>query len=582
MKLRRLFFAAAVVAVAFAFTGCPGGDSRPSVNRIALAEAIEAAEALLDATEVSATGADVLPADYWAPQAAHDALDAAIDVARPFLQTGSQDQIDAAVVALENAYDVFYALRERGTYGLPPGVIRAELTEAIDAAKALLAVTGVSVDGTDVLPANHWTTQAVRNTFEGAVEAAEGVYGNAAATQAQVDTAVTTLTTAHGVFFGARALGTYGLPPGVIRTALADAIGAAEALLYATEVSIDGADVPPAEFWTTQAVRDTFEDAVEAAEGVYGNAAATQAQVDAALTTLTAAHGVFFAARALGRYGVPDGVDRSELVAAISAARSLLYATEVSVDGTDILPTEFWTTQAVHDTFEDAIEAAEAVPAAADQAAVDAATETLTAAHGVFNTARRLGTYGLADLDRDELDAAISAAYYLLGRTEVSADGNELFPTVYWTTEAVRDTFIAARDAAIYARAAAETQEEIDTATETLETAHGVFDTARVPGRLVTTFTITFEGPQNLLTAISAGPVLRDDPGYIEVAQTPMPTDIRWYRAGGQIGSGPSIYFTDIHQGQLGVHLVTVSANIGGLRYSRIISLSVVTELPTE
>jgi len=102
------------------------------------------------------------------------------------------------------------------------------------------------------------------------------------------------------------------LAEGVVsRVPLYNAIAAANAIV--TAVSEDGNNVPLAEYWTTQAVRTPFTDAIATAEAVYNNAAATQAMVTGAIAPLNDAVGIFNAARRPGL---------QELNAAITAANA--------------------------------------------------------------------------------------------------------------------------------------------------------------------------------------------------------------------------------------------------------------------
>jgi len=149
----------------------------------------------------------------------------------------------------------------------PPPADRTELAAAIAAAEALLAATRESANGSDLPTTEYWTTAQVRDTFAAALVAALDVYEDDDATQDDVDDAIETLTAAHAVFYESRERGTF--VTAVDRTALGDAITAADALLEATRESADGDEVPVTARWTNAA-------------------------------TLAAAHGIFYAARLPG------------------------------------------------------------------------------------------------------------------------------------------------------------------------------------------------------------------------------------------------------------------------------------------
>jgi len=86
-----------------------------------LKKAIADANDLLDDTLVSVNGTDVATNLYWAVQAAHDALQVAIDVAEDLLDTIkrsslTQAEVDAAVEVLRDAIEAFDYIRALGTF----------------------------------------------------------------------------------------------------------------------------------------------------------------------------------------------------------------------------------------------------------------------------------------------------------------------------------------------------------------------------------------------------------------------------------------------------------------------------------
>jgi len=85
-------------------------------------------------------------------------------------------------------------------------------------------------------------------------------------------------------------------PVEVDRTALGNAIAAAQALLAETVASADGAGIASGH-WAPQAAIDAFTTAIAAAQGVHGNANAAQAEVNIAASNLATAQTTFNAAR---------------------------------------------------------------------------------------------------------------------------------------------------------------------------------------------------------------------------------------------------------------------------------------------
>ena len=206
-------------------------------------------------------------------------------------------------------------------------VDRTALGNAITAANALLDDTATSANGGDIAITAFWTTAAVRTTFTGAVTAAQGVYDNEGATQAQANEAATTLAAAHQTFSDARQRGTSTAAVG--RTDLGNAIAAANALLAETVVSANGNDIAVTAFWTTAAVRATFTGAVAAAQVVYGDGEATQEQIAAAVSTLIAAHEAFYDAREPGASGT--AVDRTALILSAGSEHTMVIRADGSL-----------------------------------------------------------------------------------------------------------------------------------------------------------------------------------------------------------------------------------------------------------
>lgn len=93
--------------------------------------------------------------------------------------------------------------------------------------------------------------------------------------------------------------------PVVDKTALTDAITAANTNKTTAVVSADGSDVLPANQWVLQADLDTYAAAITAAQAVVDNADATQTAVNDAVAALATATDTFNAAKKAGTL-VPD------------------------------------------------------------------------------------------------------------------------------------------------------------------------------------------------------------------------------------------------------------------------------------
>lgn len=87
-------------------------------------------------------------------------------------------------------------------------VDKTVLNNAIATANTNKDTAVASADGTDINPSNSWVTAAVMTAYTNAIATAQGVYDNASATQAQVDTAFSDLATATTTFNNAKQAGT--------------------------------------------------------------------------------------------------------------------------------------------------------------------------------------------------------------------------------------------------------------------------------------------------------------------------------------------------------------------------------------
>jgi multidrug resistance efflux pump len=120
-----------------------------------------------------------------------------------------------------------------------------------------------------------------RTTFLAAISDANTVYTNPDATQAEVDTAETTLAAAKTTFEASVITG-----PGVNKDALKAAIDEAQSVH-------DSAVVGTENGCYLQSDKDTFKAAIDAANAVYGNESASQAEVDNATAALNTAIAAF-------------------------------------------------------------------------------------------------------------------------------------------------------------------------------------------------------------------------------------------------------------------------------------------------
>jgi formylglycine-generating enzyme required for sulfatase activity len=255
-----------------------------------LAAAIGAASAAKTGVAVSADGSDVPAESYWVSQADLDALNTAIDAAETTAQNlaASQAEKTAAASALVEATEAFNQAKQNGTKA---AANKTALNEAIAAANAAKTGVAASADGSDVPESGYWASQAAFDDLNAAIGAAQMVSQDPAADQTGVDAAVSALTTATEVFNTAKQPGTKSSVAD--KTALAAAIGTANAAKTGVAVSADGSDVPMDLYWASQAAFDTLTTAIGAAETTAQDLAAEQAEVEAAASALTSAVNAF-------------------------------------------------------------------------------------------------------------------------------------------------------------------------------------------------------------------------------------------------------------------------------------------------
>jgi formylglycine-generating enzyme required for sulfatase activity len=365
-------------------------ESGSTADKTALNAALAAANAAKTGVAASTDGSDIEAAAQWATQAAFAAFNGAIAAAETAAQNTAADQaeVDAATAALTEATAAFNTAKQTGTK--PPPVDKTALNAALAAANAAKTGVAASTDGSDIEAAAQWATQAAFAAFNGAIAVAETAAQNTAADQAEVDAAAAALTEATAAFNAAKQAGTK--PPPVDKTALNAALAAAHAAKIGVAVSTDGSDIGTTAQWATQAAFAAFNGAIAAAETAAQNTIADQTEIAAAAAALTEATATFNAAKQAGTK--PPPANKTALEAALAGAHAAKTGVAVSEDGSDVPADTFRVTQAVLDTFNAAIAAAETVSLnpAATQAEADAATAALAQAIAAFNAAKRKGT----------------------------------------------------------------------------------------------------------------------------------------------------------------------------------------------
>ncbi|CAI6080019.1 S-layer homology domain-containing protein [Cohnella sp. JJ-181] len=365
-----------------------------------------------------------------ASASARNALQSAIDAAQldaDDAEHRTQAQLDAAKTTLNGAIATFNGL-----------VIVAGNPAALDAA-ILTAEQALAdhLEGTDVGQAS----ASARNALQSAIDAAQDISDDAAnQTQAQLDTAKTTLNGAIATFNGL-----------VIVAGDPDVLDAA---ITTAEQTL--ADHPEGTGFgqASASARDALQTAIDAAQNVSDDATnQTQVQLDTATTTLNGAIATFNGLVIVA--GDPAALD-----AAILTAEQALADHPA---GTNVGQAP----ESARDALQSAIDAAQLDADDAShrsQAQLDAAKTTLNGAIATFN-----GLVIVAG-DAAALNAAILTAEQALADHPEGAELGQ-------ASESVRSALQSAIDAAqaVSDDAANQTQTQLDTATTTLNDAISAF-----------------------------------------------------------------------------------------------------------
>jgi hypothetical protein len=180
----------------------------------------------------------------------------------------------------------------------------------------------------------------------------------------------------------------------VNKVSLESAITAAEAEKALVTVSADGSDIAGGKDWVIQEVMDAFTAAITAAKAVKDSAAATQADVDAALGALNAARTTFQNTKASGTKTL--NFTMAELNELVTAVNSVKAGVVSSADGSDLSPSVQWVPTAIWDALNTALSTAEAITDASSQSDRDAAYTALNIAKKNFTAAKSNGTKAVA------------------------------------------------------------------------------------------------------------------------------------------------------------------------------------------
>ena len=139
--------------------------------------------------------------------------------------------------------------------------------------------------------------------------------------------------------------------------------------------------------------------------------------------------------------------DTTALTDAIAAATETMNAPTVSADGSDVLSTDKWVTEAAKTALQTAITAAQAV-ADNDSATAEQIAQAVTDLNDAVTTFEGEVKDGLKAPEKSDLTAAITAATEKMNAPTVSADGSDVPTTDKWVTEAAKTALQTAITAA--------------------------------------------------------------------------------------------------------------------------------------
>jgi len=181
-------------------------SNQAATSKAALVSAIAAAIDNKSTVAVSVSGSDIWPDAVWATTEVLATYQTAIDAAQAVVDdaVATQLAVDGAITTLQIATTAFNDAKAIGSRIAN----KALLISAIASANENKASAVVSVDGSDVMPANKWVTAAVKTSYETAIASAQTVVDTADLKQDVVDTAVTTLAAATLIFNNAKQDGT--------------------------------------------------------------------------------------------------------------------------------------------------------------------------------------------------------------------------------------------------------------------------------------------------------------------------------------------------------------------------------------
>jgi len=178
--------------------------------------------------------------------------------------------------------------------------------------------------------------------------------------------------------------------------------------------------------FVTTAEMTAFNNAINSAKSILNNTTASQSEVDAAVTSLDAAIGVFNTAK--GKTGTKTtGFTTAEIDGLVASADTAIAGVFKSSDnGNDISPADVWVPVIIYDALRTAIDTADKTTPAALDTSYIALSQTLAA----FETAKKAGTTP----DKSALNSAIGTANAMLPGLVIADSSAEVYIGKTWAT----------------------------------------------------------------------------------------------------------------------------------------------------
>ena len=264
-----------------------------AISYTALNEAIARAQSERAKVTTAQSAENVVLGRKWVTAEVMETFDTAIAEAESALTTASaQDEINNAVTALNDAIDTFINAQEDGE---KDNVDEDELSDLIAEAASVKEGVAASENGNDISPLKEWVSQSVLTALTDAIIGAEEAIEDAG----DYNAVYIALTDAMLAFRDAKTPGT---PTTTVKAELNSVISTANNAKANVATAENASTVPVGTYWVTSGQMETFNTAIDSANGTFNNEDAAYNTVSGAITALNAATDMFNSAKAQGSY----------------------------------------------------------------------------------------------------------------------------------------------------------------------------------------------------------------------------------------------------------------------------------------